>query len=67
MLLEKSENFTELSIKHLIIQYWLASFISLGQAMWMAMWYTKNQMLMLFVAKLRIFVFKKSYPNLSLT
>ena len=59
MLLEKSENLLELSVKHLVIR--LVSWISLGQAM-IGVW--KNQML-LFVAKLSISVSNKSLPSLS--
>ena len=60
MLLETSENLLELSVKQLVIQTRLASSISLGQAVWCV----KKQMLMLFVAKLGIFVSNKSYPGL---
>ena len=60
ILLEKSENLLELSVKHLVIR--LVSWISLGQAM-IGVW--KNQML-LFVAKLSISESNKSLPSLSL-
>ena len=52
ILLEKYENFLELSIKQLVIQSSLASSISLGQTM-CGVWKTK--ILILFVAKLGIF------------
>ena len=65
MLLEKSENLLELYVKQLVIQSRLASSISLGQACEKPnVWCVKNQMLMLFVAKLGIFVSNKSYPSL---
>ena len=52
ILLEKYENFLELSIKQLVIQSSLASSISLSQTM-CGVWKTK--ILILFVAKLGIF------------
>ena len=61
MLLEKFENLLELSFKQLVVQSRLASSILLG-----SVWCVKNQMLMLFVAKLGIFVSSKSCASLSL-
>ena len=52
MLLEKSENLLEWSVKQLLIKSSLASSISLSQTMF---WCVKNQMLILFVAKFGIF------------
>ena len=51
MLLEKYENFLELSVEQLVIQSSLAISISVGQNVW----WVKNQMLMLFVAMLGTF------------
>ena len=50
MLLGKSENLHELSVKQFVIHSRLASSISLGYDVWCV----QNQMLMLFVAKLGI-------------
>ena len=63
MLFEKSESWLEWSVKKLVMQSRLASLDSLGQAMF-AVW--KIKMLMLFVAKLGIFISNKSYPSLSI-
>ena len=51
MVLEKYENLLELSVMQLVIQSSLAIAISIGQTT-LGVW--KNQMLMLFVAKLGI-------------
>ena len=59
MLLEKSENLLELSVKQFAIQSTLGSSISLGQALF-------GQMLILLVAKLGILVTNSSYPSLIL-
>ena len=60
MLLEKSENLLELSVKQLVIQLRLASSISLGQAIFGVI----NKMLILFLAKLGVFVSNKSCLSL---
>ena len=52
MLLKKSENLVELSVKQSVIQSSLAIFDSPKSDY---VWRVKNQMLMLFVAKLGVF------------
>ena len=62
MLLQKYENLLELSDKQLVIQSSLASSISLGQTMFGV---KKNQILMLFFAKLVIFRIQQELSKLS--
>ena len=63
MVFEKFEIVLEISVKQLVIQSSLASLISLSQTK-CCVWKTK--LLMLFIAKLVLFISNKNYPSPSL-